>query len=484
MLTIEEKIRAIEEEETDSSVSQEYVDSIIAKQYRDETVVFRKPLSGIIDLKRATALKFSSVHFQTKGKITRVVNIPKTVTDFACNAQLLMDIPAGLEDVEILSLDNNHIREVDLKKYKKLRVLSLKSNRLKSLKFIPDTIEELYLDNNSIRTLNLANLQRLRILHCENNSMMRIENVPSTIVDLQTERGNANLHIDYSFKLTEPKDASPGSSQKRPLPEIEAEYYDALNEYFRMKSNYEEELKKDRKLVRAIAVRKGMRPNQLRSRVASIVGKCVNCRRRVGTIFKQREMRYLAYCGDVTEPCPLKIELFRGDYANYSENINFYYKEVNSEREDIIQHKMDTLFGYVSENQSADAFKKMVTDYQVTNKIYEGILKDYSDIYFSDERKELVRLKQMKLYELERAMDDLMIEYEKTPSEQIMADFTTVMSKEYIPEKEQLRKIRYATMHMETLPKTGQEKLVQTPLDFTKIDKLLGEAPRILQMTK
>lgn len=480
MLNIEEKIRAIEANQ--STGSQEYIDAARVN-VSGKKLFIRKPLAGVLDLQSYGSSVLDSINFSEPGKITRLLNIPTGLNEFTCSKQMLMTVPSGLEKVTTLNLENNHISEIDLSKFTNLRVLNMKSNRLRSLKNIPASVEELYLDNNMIRSLNLINLPRLRVLHCINNPMVRINNVPTTIVDLSAEHGNPRLQIDYSFGLTSLSEHDAAATAKRALPEVEAEYYESLNEYFRLKTKYEMEKHNDRVGVRTIASSRMMSASQIKSRVALVRGKCVNCRRRVGTVFKQHEMRYLAYCGDSVEPCPLKIEIYRGDYMNRLDMIRYYDEVVSTAKEDIIKHKMDTLFEYISDKQSASEFTELVNKYRSFSAIHKEKMDEYDNLYFSESRKELVRLKQMKLYEIERSLEDLMAEYGRTHSPQLMSDFMDAMTKEYIPEKEQLRNIKYATMEMEKQNSRNVEILFQSPMDFTKLDHLSGEPPRVLQST-
>ena len=457
---------------------------VLSHNVSDKSMIIHKSLSGIIDLNVMKRLSLQTLHFVEPGKITRFSNMPDDLRDFACAKQLLRDVPAfhsNGEKIEVLNLENNYITEIDLKPFVHLRVLNLKSNRIQALKNIPASIEHLYLDNNRIRSLNLVNLTKLRVLHCNHNSMVRIENVPSSIVDFSADIGNPRIRIDYAFVLTSPSASTSGASTVKPLPEAEAEYYDNLNEYFRLKSKYETELREDRDTVGKLAMKRQLSKPQVRARVAAVKGKCVNCRRRVGSVFKQRDLRYLAYCGDAVEPCNLKIELYRGDYMNRNEMIEYYYEEMAKSKEAIICKKMDTLFEYISESKSAAEFKKLVVDYRSMNEMFQEHLAEHNEVYFSDTRKELARLKQMKLYELERSMEELLETYKTTHSPHVLKELVDAIAKEYVPETEQLRKIRYNTMEIEEPIDTGIVKLVQSPLDFSKMDYLMGEAPRVLQ---
>jgi len=481
MLAIDEQIREIESQSSDS---QNHLNAmVLSHNVSDKSMIIHKSLSGMMDLNVMKRLSLQTLHFAEPGKITRFSNMPDDLRDFACAKQLLREVPtfhSNGDKIEVLNLENNYITEIDLKPFVHLRILNLKSNRIQTLKNIPASIEQLYLDNNRIRSLNLANLSKLRVLHCNHNSMVRIDNVSSSIVDFSADAGNPRIKIDYAFTLTSPSSSS-DSARAKPLPEIEAEYYDNLNEYFRLKSKYETDLHEDRETVRKLAMKRQMSKPQLRARVAAVKGKCVNCRRRVGSVFKQRDLRYLAYCGDAVEPCNLKIELYRGDYMNRNEMIQYYYEEMEKTKEAIIRTKMDTLFEYISETASTTGFKKLVVDYRAMNEMFQEHLAEHNESYFSESRKELARLKQMKLYELERSMEELLETYKTTRSPHVLKELVDAISTEYVPEKEQLRKIRYSTMEVEESIDTGVVKLVQSPMDFSKIDYLMGDAPRVLQ---
>ncbi len=465
-------------EENDSTtvrMSQNMLDSLITKHKPNDPLLrINKSLAGPLDFRSLETRNVTKIVFDEQGKVEQLMGLPATLVSLECDRQNLTAVPANLENIETLHLGHNFIEEIDLKKYTRLRVLDVQSNRIKSLRHIPDTIEELYLDNNQIRALNLANLPRLRVLHCTNNGMIRIDNVPPTIVDLRMENGNPHLRADYAFQT---KSVNESASSSRALPEVEAEYYENLNVYFAMKTKYEEALKIDRETVKKMAAKKGLSRAQIKSRVIAVRGKCVNCKRRVGTIFKQHDQRYLAYCGDAMEPCALKFELYRGDYMNREEMMEYYFSEMEQKKEEIIRHKMDTLFEYISESKSAEEFKRLATEYRSSNTIYKEKWDEREDVRFGTSKQELVRMKQMKLYELERAMEDLVEAGE-------MDEFVNTMAKEYIPEKEQLRRIKYGIMEMEESMKTGKYHLVQKPFDFSQVDYLAGEAPRVLQSSK
>ena len=78
--------------------------------------------------------------------------------------------------------------------------------------------------------------------------------------------------------------------------------------------------------------------------------KCVNCMRNVGTIFsikqnaKEISRLYTARCGDISDPCPLNIQIEMPNVELYSEMLSNY--NLNKLKKDIILAKNDLLFGY------------------------------------------------------------------------------------------------------------------------------------------
>lgn len=477
------KIRMIE---SDHNTAQDYLETLYLSKLKQNTaeLIVHNYFSGIIDFssigKSANIFNLKHIAFRTRGHITQVLNIPESVVKFECGNQLLTAISGLPPNLEVLNLGKNSISTLNLATQKKLRVLNVESNALKHLQNLPGSLEELYIDNNLIRHLDLGNLPRLRVLHCANNAMLKIENVPSSIQDLRVEAGNPRVRVEYEFDLT-----SPSSAAQKPLPDAEAEFIDSLNEYFRLKTKYETAVLEDRRAVRLVGEKKRVGHKEIKQRVSLVRGKCIGCARRVGTVFKLKNLRYLAYCGDHVKPCDLKIEIYRGDYINRLEMVEEYRDFSRSIKEDIIQHKMDTLFGYITEQASAAKFTKLVESYHSSNIELKQGMEDYNEQMYSQRRREIVRVKLQKLAELRRMLTDNLAEYAGKKSEQALTDITRAYIDEYLPEMNNLRMLRHRTMEIDQTyvdPRNHPAtKLFQSPMDFSQLDYLMGEPPRVLQ---
>jgi hypothetical protein len=123
---------------------------------------------------------------------------------------------------------------------------------------------------------------------------------------------------------------------------------EAINEFYRLKDKYETGY--NEKYVKPIV--KSKKPNKEKRVEYSRLPKpeCINCKRNVGTIFtiksdkKEDVRKFIAKCGDLTDPCPLDIQI------NYSMRDQLYNTIISGSnfieglKLEIIQEKNNALF--------------------------------------------------------------------------------------------------------------------------------------------
>jgi hypothetical protein len=113
-------------------------------------------------------------------------------------------------------------------------------------------------------------------------------------------------------------------------------YDEAVDEYYTLKSNYEEEIQKNKK---EILNNPRLSKREKRMEYLKLKPKCVVCQRPVGSIFKNvvvssqengtegatdegsklKTRNLIALCGDRENPCSLKITLNSGDIVSISD---------------------------------------------------------------------------------------------------------------------------------------------------------------------
>ena len=167
-----------------------------------------------------------------------------------------------------------------------------------------------------------------------------------------------------------------------------------INEYYKLKSRYEEENQKNKNKIRN---NKELSLKEKKSEFQQLKPKCVNCGKPGGTTFASvinknnnlsdqfRELR--AFCKAV-EPCGLNINIAVGNF----DNINTFLKEIQDEINDyktaIIRDKNKLLFGLLTTKNALENFdiqKEGITDF--TN-LLQSYLEDYIKITDNAENKQ------------------------------------------------------------------------------------------------
>jgi hypothetical protein len=431
---------------------------------------------GHADFSALRGSNVTRIVFKEKGGVTGVTGLPSSLIVFECERQLLVEMPNLPASIETVKIGHNAIPSVDLAKYARLKVFDATNCQLKQIQGLPNTLEELRLNDNLVRRLNLNEVPRLRVLHCLRNRMLRIENIPPSLVDLKVEEGNPLVELDYDF-IPSSESARKGT---------EPEYIECLEEYFKLKSKYEESVKSMREIAKDRAKKRNLGVKETRQLMRQLKPKCVNCRRPVGTVFKHRKQRYIAYCGDTEAPCPLKIELFRGEYLNNEELLYNFREQVYELKESIIEKKMDSLFGYVDEATSVKEFKELIEKYHLDSSGYKDMMDTWDSMYYSDLKKELVKGKVQVIHELKSAMNTQREEYEKTGNKELIHSIMDVYNKEYLPEVHNLRRLNYEMMEVVSNYAdidSIESTLVQRVAAIQKVDFLTKEVPRVIQFS-
>ena len=438
------------------------------------------PLRGEVDFSKLKPLNVTSISNKDGNSITEVFGIPDNVSNFKLVKNLLVEMPQLPKSLKTLNLDGNHIEKANLSELTRLKVANLSNNRLTSLtkKDLPDSLEELYIDNNDIKLLNLIDLQSLRILHCRNNKMLRIDNIPPSLVDLQVEGGNPSIRLDYAFMPNNTGDEEHAGYI------TEEEFVKSMHDYFALKAKYERREIADRHelMYDAIMVKK-MGKHQAKKIVKRFRPKCVNCKRPVGTVFNMRENRLMAYCGDTRDPCALKINIFKGEFENDDEYAKYNTKTLMEIKEQIIRQKMDVLFNYASEEKTVAKFKDLIEDYNLYSSINKLDLDMREEKRFNVHKREIIKAKMAKISEIKATMNTHMDEYAENGNRDELNTAMNIYIREYIPEIESARLMKYEITEMIT--KDDEQSRVrvlnQCPASLRRLETMLGEGPKVLK---
>jgi len=473
------------ENDTAQQAIDDKIQRIAASSKETEFSVPQMPIDGDINLSKLRPLNIVSIITKESGWITDVTGIPEGVKNFKFEKQLLVESPRLPRSLETLNLNGNYIEKLDLSDLSKLKVARLNNNRIKlvSRQNLPDSLEELYVDNNEIALINLDDFPKLRVLHCRNNKMMRLENIPASLVDLQIEDGNPHIVLDYAFL---PKTGDDAESHAG----TEQEFVESMHDYFTLKSKYEKREAYARHEARYNAVMVRKKGEKVGRRLArELRPKCVNCKRPVGTIFKTRDDKLLAYCGDTKSPCPLKIEIYKGNYESDDKVAAGAAKMLQETKEKIICQKMNVLFNYATEDETVAKFKELIEDYNLYAHLHKLDMDAREDKLFNVHKREIIKSKMKKIGEIKASMNMHLDEYKEYGNRDELNAAMNVYIQEYMPEINNLRLLKYSVTEM-NVPGTKDEEetkvrvLTQRAASLRQLETMNGEVPKVIRFVR
>jgi hypothetical protein len=107
---------------------------------------------------------------------------------------------------------------------------------------------------------------------------------------------------------------------------------------------------------------------------------------RVEQYFVKKNEKYCAVCGNQNICFEIEIDTKSKTINNIEESTNHSKIIVENSKDDIIKHKMDTLFGYINKEESSNVFIKKVEKYSEDNANYEEHLKQFNKVFHNLER--------------------------------------------------------------------------------------------------
>ena len=444
----EQRIQVIAE--ANDSANTVFRQNIEKKKKNVKEITVREKLTGNLNLAILQEQGFVNVEilrFKSGGSITAITNIPTTIKQLYLSNQLLenIDLPDGIEYIDI---DHNLLsKEWDLSRYQMLKHVNVSYNQIESLgTHLPESLEQLYCKHNQIRDLFLAGCPRIETLHCKYNAeKMRIYDLPDTVID-----GQYPDHVTYLSSSSDSTSKTETTSK---------EYQQKIKDYFRTKEKYEKDLHYRR-------VNKKLR-NELPP--------CTGCNRLVGMVFSGKDQKYRAYCGSKDSPCEWKIMIHRGNNVPLLPFLQEIKDHLEETKTNIIRQKMDTLFGYISDEKSAELFKKYIQFFETNGELVEKYTSLYKDIYFNEEKRDLIQRKQARIQEkLMEVREHLSSENPEDIQEAVRIQFEEIQ-----PIAKYIQSQTYADMSVESFWRTErsvpENLLYQSETVLSQVEINIGE---------
>jgi hypothetical protein len=229
--------------------------------------------------------------------------------------------------------------------------------------------------------------------------------------------------------------------------EDKRKFLEGLNNYFKMKSEYEETNLKNRK---KIIKNPDLSWKEKRSEYKKLKPKCINCKRPVGTIFsnlynpEESGRKLMAVCGDRTSPCPLNIIINLGETTTYLNDNDILEKEIIQLKNRIIKEKNDLIFGYISSKDAVNSFEDIKEDLNLTISNYELNLENYMYVTDNKDKNELIKKEQIAVYQEIQSIKELVSQYERNENVQLIRDAIEIYVNQLTPRIDKLNKLKFS----------------------------------------
>ena len=395
--------KQILEENTAQATFESFLESV-APKVRELSVTV--PLQGTVNLgvlAQRGYNKLTSILF-TKGGISELLHIPDQLEVLHCRDNLLVTLPNLPSELRELDATSNLLTKIHLQACHSLETLLLSHNELTVLENIPATIKSLKCDHNRLETLDVNHCKQLHTLHCQENMSLTLKEIPESVI-----------HGHYPDKIIQ--SIIPLKDTLTPA------YVAALGSYFSKKKDYELKL------------------TEMREKKGKTIPRCMGCNQPVGMVFSGKDRKYQITCGG-NPPCTsLNVLIHRGMYVPQDMELYTYYEDVEQKKQDIIQHKMATLFRHVPENKATDLFTQQMSAYNAANKRLEELLAEHKELYANESKADQIEALTLKMNEaLERVKE--------ARKRNDLQEAVEIQYREIRPASQAIQRLQYETMQL------------------------------------
>jgi hypothetical protein len=310
----------------------------------------------------------------------------------------------------------------------------------------------------------------------DKNTYDKMKEIFSTS-DSNDEEINNNKFVVKDDLFDSIKETTTIIPEKKPTEEIPS-IYDALNEYFKLKEQFE---KVNTANKRQIMNNNTLSKKEKRIEYLKLQPKCVNCKRpsRLGTIFsikynsaddKTDEHRiYKVSCGNLANPCNLDIQINLGIYKLLEEEIRQLKKEINDYKYKIIDDKNKLLFGLITTENALENFETNKTFVSEITSIYENYLNLFINITNNQQKQTELNESLVILYENINKIKNCIKQMNENNDNKFASDAAEIYAKTVNPIMQKIRKLKYEVNMVHNDDNNKQCILIQKELSISSL---------------
>lgn len=364
-----------------------------------------------------------------QDSLTGLSNLPQSILHVEIKKNLLVEMETLPQQLRTLKIEDNYLTFLDVSNLKHLEELHVTHNKLTDIK-LPLSIIDCVLINNNLKQLDVKDFVKLETLNVSENPLLLLENssfIKNLTIDENQITPIGASYIDSSTYIEEAVQA--------------ITYKEALNKYLALKTKYENKCKKERRTLF---------PNK--KSLMKYVPKCVVCGKPGGSTFKRENGNFIGHCNG-RSPCNFSIIIKRKNDFHIYGMMEESNKIMDIMKQDFIIQKLDTIMGFISEAESTKVYKSHLEEYNDYSQTHNVIKKTYDEIFDNSIRKESIKKKVQKVYDIIEDMKGLYKTYYETTDKNIMKTIMHTYVKDLIPEMRTLQSLKYEISEMEIIEK-------------------------------
>jgi hypothetical protein len=242
-----------------------------------------------------------------------------------------------------------------------------------------------------------------------------------------------------------------------PAPPVDEEETDKLNSFYFLKTKYEEDFKE--RCHKNIMMVEGISWKTARKMLAKCKPKCINCKRRVGSIFSIKytktdslEFRkFIGKCGDPDTPCAFNIDLEVPITKRLDELYATSMLELNKLQESVIVAKNKAVFGIIDPTEAVATFDSLKADIDKYSVLLEQYMNKLFNVIQNPAKRDELDKKRLEFNDNVREFKTFISKHiiDDEPIKQAMDYYAEIL----IPSAFDLSKLTYA--HREVVDSSG-----------------------------
>jgi hypothetical protein len=262
--------------------------------------------------------------------------------------------------------------------------------------------------------------------------------------------------MEVSPILNQPSEINNPKKEKATIDEV-------LNEYYKLKSKYEDNY--NDKYIKPILRSEGKSKREKRLEYQKLPKpECINCKRNVGSIFtvkkdpKEYSRTFIAKCGDLDDPCPLNIVF---DYTGRDEldkEISKHDNDIKEIKHKIIFDKNNMMFGYIDQDKAVERFNTDTTELKEITEAAGFIMEINIQLNDNPVKRNLIKTNEDKFgIDYLLPFKSMVREFEQTGKPEILNKALKFYVDEMVPLTKTISNLKYEVSYIDFLEKKDNE---------------------------